>query len=153
MRKLLFGFAGVMGLAGLAQAQSAAPAGPNPQDIIVGRQAAYELMQSVVDGMKAGVASGGDVKMYSDSAKAISGWGHAIPGMFPTGTESGHNTKAKEAVWSDRAGFIQAAAKLSDAADKLAQLADANDKAGFAAQFQTMGSACGACHRAYRNRS
>lgn len=156
MRKLTLGLvfgAGLAGIVGLAQAQQAPVPGPNPVDIIIGRQAAYDLLQSVVDGMKAGVAAGGDVKMYSDPAKAISAWGHAIPGMFPAGTESGHGTKAKPEVWSDRAGFQAAAAKLSDAADKLAGFADANDKAGFATQFQALGGTCGGCHRAYRNRS
>jgi cytochrome c556 len=38
-------------------------------------------------------------------------------------------------------------------ADKLAVLAEAGDKPGFAAQYTTTTQACGACHRSYRVRT
>ena len=42
------------------------------------------------------------------------------------------------------------AANLGDAARKLAQLADAGDKSGFAAQFEVTAKACGDCHKTYK---
>ena len=58
--------------------------------------------------------------------------------------------KALDTIWSDRAGFAARAAAYSDAAAKLAQLAEANDKPGFAAQWQVMRQTCSGCHDVYR---
>lgn len=142
-----------LGAAGLAAAQGTggAPA-IKPTDIIAARQAGYDLMAGSLIGMKQAVDNGSDVKPLTDSVRAISKWGHAIPTLFPAGTESGNNTKAKPEIWSDRAGFEKAAGNLVLAADKLAQLSEANDKAGFATQYKAMTDACGACHRTYRAR-
>ena len=68
------------------------------------------------------------------------------------GHQKGHNTRAKPEIWSDYAGFEKAAANATAQAEKLVQLADANDKAGFATQFQALAQACGSCHRAFRDR-
>lgn len=147
------GLAGAIGLA-YAQTVPAGPAVPLPSDtLIAARQAGYDLQAGVAAGMKTVIDAGGDVKGLEDGAKGLSSWGHVIPAMFPDGTQSGHNTKARSEVWSDRAGFEKAAEKFWTEADKLAVLADADDKAGFAAQFTTTTQACAACHRAYRVRT
>ena len=156
MRKtLLLGLA-AMGLSGLATAQTV-PAGADlsfPADtLIAARQAGYDLQAGVAASMKTVIEAGGDVKGLVDGAKGLSSWGHVIPALFPDGTQSGHNTKARPEVWSDRAGFQKAAQTFWMEADKLAILADANDKAGFAAQYTVTTQACGACHRAYRVRT
>ncbi len=156
MRKtLLLGLA-AMGLSGPAPAQTV-PAGADlsfPADtLIAARQAGYDLQAGVAAGMKTVIEAGGDVKGLVDGAKGLSSWGHVIPALFPDGTQSGHNTKARPEVWSDRAGFQKAAQTFWMEADKLAILADANDKAGFAAQYTVTTQACGACHRAYRVRT
>jgi len=156
MRKtLLLGLA-AMGLSGLATAQTV-PAGANlsfPADtLIAARQAGYDLQAGVAASMKTVIEAEGDVKGLVDGAKGLSSWGHVIPALFPDGTQSGHNTKARPEVWSDRAGFQKAAQTFWMEADKLAILADANDKAGFAAQYTVTTQACGACHRAYRVRT
>ena len=140
------GLALAIGMVGLARAAD------KPDDIIAGRQAGYDLMQGVVVAMKATVDSGGSVKPLTDGAKGIVSWSKAIPGLFPVGTETGHNTKAKPEIWSDNANFQKAAENLTTAADKLVTLAEADDKAGFAAQFKEMGGTCGACHRQFRAR-
>jgi len=165
MRKsLLLGCAAMIGLGGLAYVEAhaqanapAAPAGPAiplPADaIIAARQAGYDLQAGVVMAMKTVIDVGGDVKGLEDGAKGLSKWGHVIPTMFPDGTQTGHETKARPEIWSDRAGFEKAAANFWTAADKLATLAEANDKAGFATQYTATTQACGACHRAYRVRT
>ncbi len=135
--------------AGLAHAAELAA---KPDDIIAGRQAAFDLQQGVFAAMKGTIDAGGSVKPLSDGAKALASWGAAIPGMFPVGTESGHNTKAKAEIWSDAAGFQKAAADFQAASVKLAALAEADDKAGFADQFKATGATCGACHRQFRAR-
>ena len=131
----------------LAQVSTSADA------IVAGRQAAYDLQGSIADSMKRAVDTGADVKPYADGAKAMAAWGRAIPGMFPAGTETAHNTKAQPAVWSDRAGFEKAAANFTDSADKLSAAAATGDKAAFADAFKATAGTCGACHRTFRVRS
>jgi len=144
------------GLGSVATAQTV-PTGPSisyPADTFIAvRQAGYDLQAGVAAGMKTVIDAGGDVKGPVDGAKGLSSWGHTIPALFPDGTQSGHNTKARPEIWSDRAGFEKAAHTFWMEADKLAVLADANDKAGFTSQYTTTTQACGACHRAYRVRT
>jgi len=154
MRRLL-GICGALmitGGAGLAWAQGAAVSVP-ADTIIAARQAGFDLQAGTVGGMKAAIDAGTDVKGLRDSAKGLAAWGRVIPGMFPDGTQTGHNTQALPAVWTDRAGFEKASENFWTQADKLAVLAEANDKAGFAAQYTATTQACGACHRNYRQRT
>ncbi len=148
---LLSGVLLVAGLTGGARAADTITV--KPDDIIASRQAGFDLQAGVVAEMKAAVEAGSPVKPLTDGAKGLSSWGHIIPDMFPDGTQTGRNTKAKADVWSDRAGFEKAAANFYTASEKLATLAEADDKAGFAAQFKETTAACGACHRQFRERS
>jgi cytochrome c556 len=150
MRRVVMAVAAVVALAGVARA--AGPVSVPSDELIAGRQAGFDLMQGVVGSMKAAVDAGQPVKPLSAGAKGIVAWAKVIPTEFPVGTEAGHETKAKPEIWSDAAGFTKAAASLQEAAEKLVILADADDKAGFAAQFEAMGKTCGGCHRAYRAR-
>jgi len=133
---------------GLAQAQTAT------QDIIVTRQAGFDLQQGAFDAIRAAVAAKApDIKPYATAAAGIESWAKQIPLAFPKGSETGHDTKAKPEIWSDSAGFAKDANDLATAAEKLEQLAKAGDAAGVADQVKVVGSACGACHRTYRVRS
>ena len=123
-----------------------------PDDVIASRQAGFDLQAGVMAAMKAGVDSGSDVKQFEDGAKGLASWGKVIPAMFPDGTQTGHDTKAKAAVWSDQADFAKAAANFDAAAEKLQTIAASDDKDAFAAQFKATGAACGACHRQFRER-
>ena len=150
-RMMLGGLAVAVGMVGLARAADGIAL--KPDDIIAARQAGFALQGAEATAMKAIVDSGGSVKPLADGAKALAKWGHVIPTMFPDGTQTGHDTKAKPEIWTDRAGFEKAAADYAAAADKLAALAEADDKAGFAAQYKETTAACGGCHRPYRARS
>ena len=136
----------------LAMAAGAGSVDLKPDDIIATRQAGFDLQGGVTEAMKAGVASGADVKQYEDGAKGLASWSQVIPSLFPDGTQTGHDTKARPDIWTKRAEFEQDAAKLHDQAEKLATLAAAGDKAGFATQFKATGAACGACHRQFKER-
>ena len=152
MRAMVMGgMALAIGLVGMAHA--ADQTAIKPDDVIAARQAGFDLQQGVMAAMKATIDAGGPVKPLTDGAKGLSSWGHVIPSMFPEGTETGHNTKAKKEIWSDRAGFEKDSVAFYEAADKLVTLAQADDKAGFAAQYKEVGASCGACHRAYRERN
>ena len=151
-RTILSGVAMLTLLAsGIATAQVAA--GLKAEEIIAARQAGFDLQAGVANAMKAAVEAKLDVKLMEDGAKGLAAWGRTIPTLFPEGTQTGGNTKALPAIWSDRAGFEKAAANFVEQADKLKALAAANDKEGFATQFKTTTEACGACHRPYRARA
>jgi cytochrome c556 len=119
-------------------------------NIIETRQAGQDLLAGTFTGINQGVAHQVPVKAFASPAAGMARWMGQFPTTFPPGSDQGHNTKALPAIWSDRAGFDQAAANFITAADKLSQLAKAEDTAGFAAQVKVVGSACGACHNKYR---
>ena len=123
-----------------------------PAAMIAARQAGYDLMGADMDGLKAAVESGADVKPLADRAKAVQRWGETIPMLFPEGTQTGGNTKARPEIWSDRGGFETAASNMATQAGKLVAAAESGDKDAFKTQFAATGQACGACHRAYRAR-
>jgi cytochrome c556 len=132
---------------GLAQAQTAS------QDIIVTRQAGFDLQGGAFDAIRAAVAAKADIKPYATAAEGIESWAKQIPLVFPKGSETGHDTKAKPEIWSDSAGFAKDSNDLAVAATKLVELAKAGDSAGVADQVKVVGAACGACHRTYRVRT
>jgi cytochrome c556 len=148
-RFLLFAAVFAVSAPGVAMAQGISLA---PDAIIAARQGGMALSGGASEAMKAAVQSGADVKPFAAGAAALAKWGSAFPALFAVGTQSGHDTKAKPEVWSDRAGFEKAAATLVSAAEKLAEVAKADDKAGFATAYAALGQACGGCHRTYRNR-
>ena len=117
--------------------------------LIAARQAAFKLSGATFGGMKATIDAGGDVTKLAFSARALADWAHAMPGLFPRGSDGG-TTEALPAVWSDRTGFVGAAATYEAAARKLGDLAKAGDTAGVAAQWTVVRNACSACHDKYR---
>ena len=141
----------MMTMLGSAQSQAQGSGIPLPADDIVAmRKAMMDLQQGVLGAMKAGVEQKVDVKPFTPGAKGLSSSAKVIALMFPAGTEKANETKALPAIWSDKADFAAKGKALEDAAEKLATLADANDKAGFATQFAAVGQTCGACHRQYK---
>jgi len=117
--------------------------------LIAGRQAAFKLSGATFGGIKATIDAGGDVTKLAFSAKALADWAHALPGMFPRGSDGGAS-HALPTVWRDPAGFAKAAAAYEAAALKLGDLARAGDKPGVAAQWAVVRGTCGACHDTYR---
>ena len=138
-----------MSASGLASAQGIALA---PNDIIAARQGGMALTGGVMEAIKNGLAAGVDVKTFEVAANGMVKWGTAYPKLYPAGTETGNNTKAKKEIWSDKAGFEKASADFVAASQKLAEAAKSGDKAAFTAAFQAEGQSCGGCHRAYRER-
>ncbi len=142
----LLGFAGA-GFAGFAQAQTVTvPA----TTIIAARQTAFALSAGTFAGMKAAIQHKDHVKPWAEAAGELEEWAGLIPAMFPDGTQTGHDTKAKPEIWSDRAGFEKRAKAYAQAAMSLEAAARADDTAAFTAAFKSVGQACGACHKSYR---
>jgi cytochrome c556 len=124
-----------------------------PSDLIISaRQTSFFLSAGVFGGFKGAIASGADVKPLADGAGALAEWAGLLPSLFPPGTDKGHDTKALPKIWTDTAGFQKAADNYATAAKSLEAAAKAGDKAAFAAAFKQTGKACGACHKAYREK-
>lgn len=120
-------------------------------DPIETRQAGQDLVSADFAGIRAVVGAKGEVKTVANPAKAIARWIRQFPTQFPKGSEQGHNTRARPTIWADFADFQQRANNLADAADKLAQLANAGDTDGVVVQVNVVLEACAACHRTYRS--
>ena len=67
--------------------------------------------------------------------------------MFPEGSQTGAETEAAPAIWSDRAGFDAAVAKYVK--DTTATITDMDS---LKAAFGAAASNCGSCHKAYRTK-
>jgi cytochrome c556 len=124
----------------------------DPQDAIVARRAAFKAQGDIFNAMKKADDAGEDPKPFAADARWMVEWGKQIPVMFPKGSDTGHETKALPAIWTDKDTFDKDAAGFEDAITKLAALAEAGDKEGFVKQFGATGATCGTCHRAFRAR-
>jgi len=69
--------------------------------------------------------------------------------LFPPGSESGHDTRAKSTVWTDRAGFDQEMENFSTAVS-LAIEADPQDLDALKAAAGPVFKSCKDCHEGYR---
>ena len=67
--------------------------------------------------------------------------------LFPEGSETGAETEAAPAIWSDRAGFDAAVAKFAADTSGAGGIADIES---FRAAFGKAAANCGSCHKAYR---
>ncbi len=93
----------------------------------------------------------GHVAAHADSLAAMAG---SITEMFPQGTESGADTRAKAEIWQDWDDFVSAAGDLETATANLAQVVNGGgDAAAIGDAFGEVGKACGGCHRPFRARA
>lgn len=152
---MIAGAVGLLCAVGAAGAQDASPSvSMSAADVVAGRKAAMNLSGAAMSGMKATIDAGGSVRTQAFAASGLARWGRAIPGMFPAGTgpELGEGaTGAKPEVWANRADFEAKASVFAAEAQKLAELARADDTAGFAAQWTVVRASCQRCHDAYKN--
>lgn len=149
IRKVLLLGAALACAAGMARAADA----PADIDIIAIRQAGQDLVQGNFTGLsQAAKNKVPDVKPFAFAARALTKWEPQFMTMFPPGSDHGHNTRALPAIWTDRAGFENAAHNLIQAAAKLEEIAKSGDQAAFAAQVDVLGEACNTCHKQFRAR-
>ncbi|MBT3306197.1 MAG: cytochrome c [Alphaproteobacteria bacterium] len=91
--------------------------------------------------------------------KDLKGHAHAMAELakiaarvFPEGSDFGE-TRAKEDVWSKPKEFAKVVQAFITESAKLAKVSEGGDMAAFGAQFKAMGkNACGACHKAFREK-
>lgn len=143
-----------LSLGGLTLAQSdSVPSAPRPEEIVLARQSAMNMSGALRGYMKLAIQGGAEAKKAVYPADGLAKWAKALPAMFPRGTgPDALKTAAKAEVWTDRAGFNQAAADYIAATMRLSQLAHANDADGFRAQLDVVGKSCTACHDKYQTK-
>jgi cytochrome c556 len=114
----------------------------------------HELMEDVGGGAKTiGKMLEGETPFDAGAAmEALQTWAAAADefgGMFPAGSESGHDTEAKATIWSDREGFDAALQAWADATNA-AMAANPQDLESLQAAAGPIFKKCKACHQEYR---
>ena len=90
-----------------------------------------------------------DAAVAAAELKTISASIAVFVTLFPEGSESGYDTRAKPEIWSGRDAFEARARDLATAADASSAAADGGLEA-FRRAFGAVGKACGACHDGFR---
>ena len=100
--------------------------------------------------VKGEVEFGSHVSAHAESIAATS---QLIVDMFPEGTLTGADTRAKPEIWQDWDDFRAKANDLQTAADALVGVVNGGgDASAIEAAFGDVGKACGGCHRPFRTR-
>lgn len=125
----------------------------NTADAIATRQAIMKSFGAHFGGIKA-AALAGNGKAVAGHATAINALSKVLGNFFPkgSGAEAGIETRARPAIWSDRAGFDAVIAALGTQTAKLIDIAKGGgDSGAMMAQFGQVGKqGRGTCHRTYR---
>ena len=135
-------------------ALAAAPQ-PTPQQTIETRQAGLKKIggtfKALFDQLRSPAPDKAQIVTLATQLKGLT---PAIQGWFPAGSgpEAGVKTAAKAEIWQKHDEFIGDAKALSAETDKLAEIAPAGDIAAITAQAKVVGSKCGACHTAFRQK-
>ncbi len=134
-----------------AAALSLVAAGTAHADPIVTRQ---KIMDSVGAAAKVGGETlKGNIPFNKDVANSVLATLLAASltyrDYFPEGSQTGHDTHAKENIWTDRDGFIAANEKFAEAATA-AVAAEPADLDAFKAAFGKVAENCKNCHETYR---
>ncbi len=114
----------------------------------------HELMEDskaeakIIGGMLKGEVEF-DASAAMESFEIWQGIGQEFGGMFPAGTETGHDTEARPTIWTDRAGFDEELSKFNAAVDAAIEanptsLAELKPAAG------PIFKVCKSCHEGYR---
>lgn len=137
-----------------AQAQTAAPAGPKPEQLIKWRQSAYQVIAWNNGRIKAsldGTYHKEDVQKAANAIAALANSG--LGALYAPGTDKGtgwHPTTAKPEIWAAGSKVGEYATNFSNEANELAKVAATGDVALVKAQFGKLGRTCKACHDDYK---
>lgn len=147
--------AGVSAMAAVAAGIGMASAADESENVIKYRQ---NVMRSIgghtgaiAAVVKGEVSFGGHVAAHAESLAAMS---ETVIDLFPEGTLTGAETRAKPEIWQDWDDFRAKADDLQAAAGNLVQVVNGGgDLAAIETAFGDVGKACGGCHRPYRTRA
>ena len=123
------------------------------EGIIKHRQAVMKAVGGHMGAMaailKGQVKFTGDLKTH---ARALAGLAGIAARVFPEGSDFGE-TRALEDIWSKPKEFRKVVEAFKAESAKLAKVAEGGDVKAFGDQFKALGkNACGACHKAFREK-
>jgi cytochrome c556 len=135
---------------GLALSLPAAAQFQRPEQAVKYRQSALSVMGTHMGRLGAMVNNRVpfDAAQAQQNADTIAFMSRLPWQGFVEGTAA--NTKAKPEIWTERAKFDAAAAKMQEEAQKLSAAAKTGDAAQIRAAFGALGASCKACHDAYQ---
>jgi cytochrome c556 len=119
-------------------------------EVIKERREAMKGNGGAMKAIKAIVEVNGSAADAVAPAQKIADTAAKIPDLFPKGSDTGDETAAKPEIWQNWDDFKSKAGDLKTQADLLVSAAQSGDLATVKAQFEKVGAACGACHKAYK---
>ncbi|MHB8696793.1 MAG: c-type cytochrome [Sulfuricaulis sp.] len=123
-----------------------------PQDIIKYRQNMMKAIGGHTAAAGAIVQGKVDYKnQLVEHARALQALTNDIPALFPKGSDFG-DTKAKDAVWSNRTEFEQRAKNAKDKVAGFAEAIQGGNQRAIVTSFKELGESCKACHKDFRKR-
>ena len=133
-------------------AGAVAYAAQDAKDVVKFRRAVMQAQSAHLKAIKAIVRGKvGYTGLLGNHAKALDLTGKGLTDLFPAGTGPDKiKTRAKADIWQDWKKFEATAKKLQQETAKLVKIASGGDKEAVAAQFKTVGKACGGCHKPFR---
>jgi cytochrome c556 len=114
----------------------------------------HDLMESAKDAAKSvgGMLKGEQAFDAAIAMESFGTWEHVAAtagSLFPEGSETGHDTAARETVWTDRAGFEAELEAFSTAVSDAIEAAP-QDLEALKVAAEPVFKACKSCHEGYR---
>ena len=122
---------------------------PSAKDIVTARQAGMGMAASSMTLLKNASANGVPVKNLAFPASSLAKFAGVMPALFSDNTK-GLPSRARPAVWTDKAGFQAKAGAFAAATKALSVAAAADDKAAFDTALASVGASCKGCHDSYQ---
>ena len=123
-----------------------------PQDIIKYRENVMKANGAHLAAALAIIQGKVDYKNQLEAhVRALETFTSDIPALFPKGSDFG-NTRAKDAVWSNRAEFDKRAKNLKEAVAAFAKAVKSGNREAMLAKFKDVGEGCKACHKDFRKK-
>jgi cytochrome c556 len=123
-----------------------------PQDIIKYRQNTMKAIGAHMAAAGAIIQGKVDYKsqlaLHANTIEALT---RDIPGLFPKDSDFG-DTRAKDAVWSNRAEFEKRAETVKRRAAAFAKAVKGGNAQAIAADFKQLGEGCKSCHDDFRKK-
>jgi len=123
-----------------------------PEDIIKYRQNVMKANGAHLAAAAAIIQGKVDYKNQLDAhVRALQTFTSDIPALFPKGSDFG-NTRAKDAVWNNRAEFDKRAKNLKDKIAAFAKAVKSGNHEAMLSTFKDVGEDCKACHKDFRKK-
>ena len=122
---------------------------PSGAELVTARQAGMDMSAATLTLLKNASTNGVPLKNLAFPAGGLGKWAVVLPTLFSENTKS-LNSRAKPAVWTDRAGFNAKAQTFIEATKALGAAAATDNKPAFDAALASTGAACKGCHESFQ---